>query len=115
MIMMETNLKESFSSPGVHAWDSRRCRFVSLLQEALSAASARLLPSDVRKPYKWGLNMRVVQCIPGVNAWAREKAQLILGANAEARERGPQQLSRTSVLLLTILALSAWCSAQTQL
>src|SRR5256712_11210727 len=91
-----------FSSPGVHAWDLRTHRFASLLhQEALSAASVRLLPINVERPHKWGLKIRIGQRIPGVNAWARE--------------RGPQQLTRTSLLLLTILALSSWGAAQSQL
>jgi len=70
--MMKINLKGAFSSPGVHAWDSRRYRFISLLQEALSAALARLLPIHIEKPHKWGSRIRASQHIPGVNAWARE-------------------------------------------
>ena len=100
MKMMKTSLKEAFSSPGVHAWDSRTYRFVSLLQEALSAALARLLSIHIEKPHKWGLNIRAAQRIPGVNAWAREKVL--------------QQAFRIS-LLLTLSALTTWCSAQTQL
>src|SRR2546421_2051669 len=105
----------SFSSPGVHAWDSRTHRFTSLLQEALSTALVKLLPSHIEKPHKWGSKTHLTQSIPGVNAWARERAQRSFGANGRARETILQHLVRTWSLLLTSLVLSVWCSAQTQL
>jgi len=113
--MIKTNLKWAFSSPGVHAWDSRMYRFISLLQEALSAALARLLPIHIEKPHKWGSKTHLPQSIPGVNAWARERAQRFLGANDWVGETIFQRPFRTWSLLLMILALSTWCSAQTQL
>src|SRR5436853_6550625 len=113
--MMKTNLKEAFSSPGVNAWDSRMYRFISLFQEALSAALARLLPIHIEKPHKWGLRIRIGHHIPGVNAWARERAQRFFGANDWVGEKIFQRPFRTWSLLLMILPLSTWCSAQTQL
>ena len=59
------------------------------------------LTTHIEKPHKWDSRIRASQHIPGVNAWAREISH--------------QQLARTSLLLLALLAPSAWCSAQTQL
>jgi hypothetical protein len=113
--MMKTNLKGAFSSPGVHAWDSKMYRFISLIQEAFSAALARLFTIHVEKPHKWGSKTHLTQSIPGVNAWARERAQRFFGANDWVGETIFQRPFRTWSLLLMILALSTWCSAQTQL
>ena len=65
--------KNSFSSPGVHAWETRSNRFTSLIQEASATASAKL-PIDIRRPHKWGLRISPAPRVPGVNAWASEKA-----------------------------------------
>src|SRR5260370_2710290 len=65
--------KNSFSSPGVHAWETRSDKFTSLLQEASATASAKL-PIDIRRPHKWGPRITPAQRVPGVNAWASEKA-----------------------------------------
>src|SRR2546425_4123362 len=65
--------KNSFPGPGVHAWEKRSDRFTSLLQEASAAASAKL-PTDIRTLHKWGPRIRPAQRVPGVNAWASEKA-----------------------------------------
>src|SRR5437764_754259 len=60
-----------FSSPGVHAWETRSHRFTSLLQGALSAASAK----PIKKPHQWGSRISRAQRVPGVNAWASGKAR----------------------------------------
>src|SRR6267143_5542946 len=65
--------KNFFSSPGVHAWETRSDRFTSLLQEASAAASAKLV-IDISRPHKWGSRISRAQPVPGVNAWASEKA-----------------------------------------
>jgi len=90
-------------------------RFISLLQGALSAALAKLLPIHIEKPHKWGSKTHFTQSIPDVNARARERAQRFFGANDWVGETIFQRPFRTWSLLLMILALSTCCSAQTQL
>ena len=63
-----------FSSPGVHAWETRRPGLTSLLQEASSAALAEPPLRDIKKPHKWGSIISRAQRVPGVNAWASGKA-----------------------------------------
>src|SRR5205807_4468018 len=63
-----------FTSPGVHAWETRSHRLISLLQEASSAALAKPPLRDIKKPHKWGSEISRPQRVPGVNAWASGKA-----------------------------------------
>src|SRR3989475_9731457 len=65
--------KTSSPTPAVPAWETRSERFTSLLQEASAAASAKH-PPDIRTLHKWGQRIRPAQRVPGVNAWASEKA-----------------------------------------
>src|SRR3989442_5977437 len=65
--------KNSFPSPGVHAWETRSDRFTSFLQEAAAAIPANP-PTDSGPLHKWGPRIRPAQRVPGVNAWASEKA-----------------------------------------
>src|SRR6266571_2619024 len=60
-------------------------------------------------------NLKGAFSSPGVNARARERAQRFFGANDWVGETIFQRPFRTWSLLLMILALSTWCSAQTQL
>src|SRR6266581_807020 len=67
---MPTRLpNNSFTSPGVHAWETRSDRFTSP-----SATASAKLPIDISRPHKWGPRIDSAQRVPGVNAWAREKA-----------------------------------------
>src|SRR2546427_3372737 len=65
--------KTSSPTPAVPAWETRSERFTSLLQEASAAASAKL-PTDIGTLHKGGPRIRPAQRVPGVNAWASEKA-----------------------------------------
>jgi len=66
--------RRRFSNPGVHAWETSR-RLTSLLQDALSAALAKLPLRDIKKPHKWGSKINRAQRVPGVNAWASGKVR----------------------------------------